>query len=567
MSRRPRTASSVAALDAFNPKRAVHPPGVIPATKELAMDQDLSAYSAWSQASVASIFAEGQAFLGYPLLAEMAQRPEYRRIVETIALHMTRKWVEFKAKGDEGELAKDKVSDKDERDARDDLNDDTEELGQDKFPAELEDAEKEEVEVGEAEAVEGEAKVEERDAEKEASKKKAAEKAEKIAKIEEELTRLNVREVFQKIAAQDGFFGRAHLYIDTGATDDPDELVLPIGDGQDLITQAKMANAGADYIKGLRPVEAVWCYPTNYNSNDPLKADWYNPSTWFVMGKQIHKSRLLTFVGREVPDLLKPAYSFGGLALTQMCKPYVDNWLQTRQSVSDIISAFSQFVLKTNLTDSIQTSGDELFARLEFFNNVRDNRGIMAIDKTDEDFANVAAPLGTLDKLQAQSQEQMASVAGIPLVLLLMITPSGLNASSEGEIQAFYDWVNSYQEDLFRAHLNTIVNMIQVCVWGEVDPDISFTFAPLWGLNELEVAQQQKAEAETDAAYVNAGILHPEESRARLAADANSPYHGIDVQDVPEPPEPDMSGLLGMEGAPGEPGQPGKPGAPAEEAG
>ncbi|WP_198327721.1 hypothetical protein [Mesorhizobium sp. WSM1497] len=36
---------------------------------------------------------------------------------------------------------------------------------------------------------------------------------------------------------------------------------------------------------------------------------------------------------------MKPTYSFGGLSLSQMVKPYVDNWLETRQSVNDIISA------------------------------------------------------------------------------------------------------------------------------------------------------------------------------------------------------------------------------------
>jgi len=50
----------------------------------------------------------------------------------------------------------------------------------------------------------------------------------------------------------------------------------------------------------------------------PSEADWYRPSEWFVMGKQIHATRLLTFVGREVPDILKPAYSFGGLSMTQI---------------------------------------------------------------------------------------------------------------------------------------------------------------------------------------------------------------------------------------------------------
>ncbi|MGF6605041.1 hypothetical protein P3T23_009802, partial [Paraburkholderia sp. GAS448] len=47
--------------------------------------------------------------------------------------------------------------------------------------------------------------------------------------------------------------------------------------------------------------------------------------------------------------MLKPAYAFGCLSLSQIAKPYVDNWLRTRQSVSDLLHSFSTMVLKTNL--------------------------------------------------------------------------------------------------------------------------------------------------------------------------------------------------------------------------
>ena len=206
----------------------------------------------------------------------------------------------------------------------------------------------------------------------------------------------------------------------------------------------------------------MWTYPTQYNSNNPLKPDWYNPQMWFVMATEIDVSRLLKFVGREVPDMLKPAYSFGGLSLTQMAKPYVDNWLNIRQSVADIIQAFSVFVLGTNLAETLTPGGEQLFARADLFNNIRDNRGLMMIDKDTEQFANVAAPLGTLDALQAQAQEHMASVSRIPLVKLLGISPHGLNATAEPELRAFYDHIHAYQEKFFSPNLRRVIASAQL---------------------------------------------------------------------------------------------------------
>jgi len=171
------------------------------------------------------------------------------------------------------------------------------------------------------------------------------EQEEQIKELEDEFKRLRVRDLFQTISEQDGWFGRSHLYIDTGDTDNPDELKKPIGNGDEF--SEKKIKQGS--LRAFKPVEPVWCYPSNYNASDPMKDTWYNPTSWFVMSREVHQSRFLTFVSMPVPDLLKPAFSFGGLSRTQMAKPYVDNWLQTRQSVNDLIQAFSQMVLSTDM--------------------------------------------------------------------------------------------------------------------------------------------------------------------------------------------------------------------------
>src|SRR4051812_9574886 len=54
-----------------------------------------------------SAFTDGLQWLGYPYLAELAQRPEYRRISETIAKEMTRKWIRIQSTGsDDGKADK-----------------------------------------------------------------------------------------------------------------------------------------------------------------------------------------------------------------------------------------------------------------------------------------------------------------------------------------------------------------------------------------------------------------------------------------------------------------------------
>ena len=456
--------SSLALAGAGAPAASVHPyelptpaPRVVPEDgATMAMDDAITDNFAWARTGA---FGYGERFPGYAYLAELAQRPEYRRISETVAKEMTRKWVKLQASGS---------------------------------------------------AEDG--------------------KAEKLKQLDQAMRDFKVPALFRRAAEHDGFFGRGQIFIDTGAS--PDALPLPL-----VISPATVKKDG---LKGLRVVEPMWTYPNDYDSTNPMSAAFYKPRTWFVMGQTVHASRLLTFVGREVPDLLKPAYSFGGLSMSQMAQPYVENWLRTRQSVSDLLHSFSVSGVKTNMSSVLAgEDGEDLAARAVLFNKHRDNRGLMFLDKETEEFFNVSTPLSTLDKLQAQSQEQMASVAGIPLVKLLGITPSGLNASSDGEIRVFYDWIEAQQEQLFTDNLTVVVQLLQLHLFGEIDPEITFAYVPLWQLDEVARATVRKTNAEAAAVQIDHGVLDPDEERERLAREEDSLYPALDLNRVIDPPEPD----------------------------
>jgi hypothetical protein len=220
------------------------------------------------------------------------------------------------------------------------------------------------------------------------------------------------------------------------------------------------------------------------------------------MSTPVDRTRLLTFVAREVPDILKPAYMFGGQSLTQQIRPTVENWLSTRAAVGEIVKRFSHNVIKTGLTEAINSgNAAKMFQRVVLFNETKGNFGTMLLDK-EEEFVNVSIPLGSLDLLQAQAQEHMSSLSRIPIIKLLGIQPAGLNASSSGELRAFIDMIHSYQESFFRPNLETVLRLAQLSLFGQVDPDIGFEFEPLTEeLDELERAQgaQQVIGAMTNA--------------------------------------------------------------------
>lgn len=429
--------------------------GVLPSG--MALDAALPSIDVLNAYAMQQMYHEGLGFLGFPYLAELSQRAEYRTIASIWAEHCTRKWI--KLKGDD----------------------------------------------------------------------------DKVKELEAALDDLNVRELFREAIEKECMFGRMQIFLDFDDWDDEVEIRTPLTLRKEKISPKRP-------LKRISLVEPMWTYPGPYNAQNPLAPSFYKPSTWYVSGRMVHASRLLTMIGHDVPNMLKPAYSFGGLALTQLCKPYVDNWLRTRQDVSDLVHAFSVMVLATDMDQVLSGGpGDTLFTRVDLFNQMRDNRGTFVIDKNREEFTNVSAPIAGLDKLQSQSQEQMSSVSGIPLVILLGITPSGLNASSEGEIRVFYDRIMAYNQRVAAAPLLSIIDCVQLSLWGQIDPEITFEFESLWEMSDKDKADIRKSDAEADAAYVEMGAVDADEVRERLRNDETSLYHGVELIGPAPKPEVDES--------------------------
>jgi uncharacterized protein len=447
--------------------------------------------------SIGGLSGEGLLFLGYTYLSELAQRPEYRVMSETIADDATRRWIGFDVIGDEKKQKEDR----------------------DKDPAGYD----------------------ERLADPDERKKRvaAANKTDRVKALEDDQLRLEVKIRYYEACRNGGFFGRTHLFHDirTNAADnweDPnlEELKTPIGNSRDATSKIKVPIGS---FKELKTIEPIWCYPLMYNAMYPWRKDWYNPQVWYVMGQEIHGTRLQTFIPHPVPDMLKPAYAFGGLSLSQMAKPYVDRWLTTVTSVNQLIHSFSVMVLMTDLSTLMQPgNAGPLLARVAMFNMLRDNQGTFVVNKASEDFKNVSATLSGLSDLQAQSQEHMCAVNRIPLVKFTGITPHGLNASSESEIEVYDDTIAGYQARVLDPNLRRTINFEMLSLWGEIDSEITHRFEQLRPMTQKEKGEKEKHDAERHGLYVDMGAFDPAEIRKIAINDKELPYTGLDPDDVPE---------------------------------
>lgn len=356
-------------------------------------------------------------------------------------------------------------------------------------------------------------------------RKNAKALASKIKQLEEACEYFNLRHVFRLAAEQETLFGRGQISINIKGADQ----ALP------LILDPRTIQKGS--LRDFTAIEAMWTSPSTYNAIDPTAPDFYKPSAWWVLGRNVHASRLLTIITRPLPDMLKPAYNFSGMSLSQLAQPYVENWLRTRQAVSDLVDKFSRTFLKTDMSQVLNGGdGGDLFDRLDIYVNTMSNLGMGVMDKEAEDVIQVNTPLSGLSDLQAQAQEHMCSVSRIPAMILTGISPTGMNASSEGEIRSFYDWIGAIQEAYYYQPIDTCLKVIQLHLWGEIDDSITFKFKSLWQTSAKEESEIRVNRANETQVYITNGVIDASEARQQLADDPDSGWDNIDGElDIVQP--------------------------------
>lgn len=366
-----------------------------------------------------------------------------------------------------------------------------------------------------------------------------------IEAITAEFDRMELQKVMHEACSMTGYYGGCLLYLDTGASGD--YLKHPLN--LDPLFSLEAKNKG--FLKAVRPIDPINVFPGTYNAANPLADNYYRPSTWWVLGQQVHATRLIRIVANEAPLIFKPSYNFLGIPQAQILWDYCLHFQKNRDAVNRLLNKFSMLVFKTSMADILQGQGglDDLDARMQILARNQSNDGVFAIDREAEDVVKVETPLGGVTDIVKQSLEQIAALNRTPAVKLLGISPSGFNATGESDLRNYYDHILSQQEKVLRHAIKDVLDVVQISLFGEVDSTVDFTFRPLSEDDKNSVAMTQQVKVNTICALLDRDVISPEEARKALVADPQSGFNNLDPEEVPEPQE--EGGMGGMPGMPG----------------
>lgn len=346
-----------------------------------------------------------------------------------------------------------------------------------------------------------------------------------IELMDNALTKYDVKRLIHEAVKQDSQYGVAHIFIDVDADDLENE--------KPLFLDPRKITKGS--LKGLRCVDPNWVYPAMYNTNKPLRADFYKPQAWFVMGDTVHESRFIDIVSRPVPDILKPSYNFGGLSLTQLMEDYVIDWRDAKKNIIKIIKSLRMRALKTDMDARLQEPG-QFDKRIALFTKYQDNSGIWALD-TQEDLLHMQTSLSELSNLLSNYQEQLCIPSRTTNLKMFGNAPAGLNASGDAEIETWHETISGSQELDYRRAVENIFKIIQLSEFGELKPNIYFEFKPLDEVSDDERANTNKTRVDTVVAAADSMLVSSGEARDALKSIEGAGFENLKGDYEPETQE------------------------------
>ena len=211
----------------------------------------------------------------------------------------------------------------------------------------------------------------------------------------------------------------------------------------------------------------------------------------------IHHSRVLRFVGRELPRMETVREDYWGASEME----HIQDELQKRSAASANIAQ-----LRRNVEEAMSLE-----------NRFRTSYGLQLLSK-DDSLENHAYSFSGLAEIYEQFMMDMAGAAEIPATKLFGRSPQGMNATGESDLRNYYDMISQMQERILRPALERLLPVLAVSCWGFVPEDTEIVFEPVMTPTPAERADRADKRSDKVIRAYEAGLITLEEARADLKA-------------------------------------------------
>lgn len=235
---------------------------------------------------------------------------------------------------------------------------------------------------------------------------------------------------------------------------------------------------------------------------------------------KIHHSRVLRFIGRELPRMETVVENYWGASELEHIWDELQKRSATSANIAQLVFQANVTTLKMGKFGEHMAFGSEaqkqgIFHAIEQENRMRTSYGLQLLSSEDS-METHSYSFGGLSDIYEAFMMDMAGAAEIPATKLFGRSPQGLNATGEADLRNYYDLIAQMQERILRPALEKLLPVMAISCWGYVPDDLEIVFEPVMTTSPAERAELvSKLSSDVIQAF-QAGLLTREEALEEL---------------------------------------------------
>ena len=349
-------------------------------------------------------------------------------------------------------------------------------------------------------------------------------------------------------------------------------IAIPVVDGADYEKPLDLNSVREGAYRGFVVVEPTWIYP-EVDSEDlvnPLSQTFFEPMYWAATGstnignlgiRRIHRSWMVVVRNKELPNMLRPMYYYGGVPLTQEIYEAVFCADKVMNEVPKLAMTKRTTVVKGDPNDMV-TNPEGVVDRLRAFSQVQDNFGILYVGRN-ADVQKLETSLSEFDQLISKCNQRVAAIAGMPEAKLFKAQLAGAFQTGAYEMRDYWSLLMRIQRNWYTPLLALHYKLDTKSRTGKVI-DLKITFNSPDVPTDAERDESEGRSVQTINAAVQGGWLSPEEARTIARSREGSMFSAISAE-MPEELTQQAQQPQGGDGGGGAGGMPGLPALPGME--
>lgn len=264
---------------------------------------------------------------------------------------------------------------------------------------------------------------------------------------------------------------------------------------------------------------------------------------------QVHKSRVMRLKGMTAPSFVRPRLRGWGYSVVEKLVRSINQYLKATDLGFEVLDEFKLDVYKIkNLSNTLMSPVGEqkIKQRVQMANWQKNYQNAVVMDSED-DFDHKQLSFSGLAEAMQGIRMQVASDMRMPMTKVFGIPATGLNASTQDDIEVYNAMVESEVRNKIKYDLLRMIEIKCQKLFGMIPDDISVSFKPLRMLSaeQEENVKTQKFNRVLQAKQ--AGELTTFEFREACNKDDLLPITLDTAEDTLNPSDPDIASLVAGE--------------------